>query len=659
MYAERAPKPAPASPTHRATDPSPNPQSSVQPVSPQALPAAAPRPSVFTTPALRQKSIDQIVQRYSQSIFTSPAPTDWDATTATVTRSAAGVTGVFFFHKNPDDPTTVNEVVVKPVYVAANLDAMGLPENDAAAQDVTNSQASSKFADQLLDRVGVNANQGRIIADAAEVQAIRAVVAAKGNGAQMPPTVASGPNISVLKYMRVSPKEQGFRDISGIAKSGAEASRAAGASDAPLHAVLNTLSNKTLMERIGLIVAVDAFMKNEDRVSVGKGNIGNIMINGVDVRAIDNDSAFAPLRARGLHYDPDFDRVEEVLSQRAAIIGKFFVALSAAMRVAGAHDKSTQEERFDQIAADPNLPARVWLDQGIQLGVNQLRTFLMAPANKPAKRNLRTQATQWSAQGATNMNWTAFRAREKYLKLRTNPAGPNPAATAAAGARSYADYRTWKVAQYPALMAGIVNRPNTMRPIKVRPPEMKGRDKLARAFHPATSALSPFASKQRAADKLKKQERADEADLAPAQVAQLEALANEHSDAARTAKKALFERQHRELIAFMQGRQAMIRNLLDGAQQKAAGGVGEQGKFLAKRMAANQPDRVALNQFLQWKDQLVNEWTPRFDPLPEEDALSAKKKAKLTEELNEKRAETFNARNALDMTANDLKSLAQ
>lgn len=651
MRAERVPQPA-AQPTKRTTAPDTPPRAGetapLAPVRPPATPG---------NPTLRRQTLNAIVQRYPQSIFTSPARTNWNAMTGSASRSAAGVTGVFFFRKDPADPTTVDEVVVKPVYVAANADAAGPPENNVAAQDVTNSQASSQFADKLLRGVGVNANQGRLISDAAEVQEIRAVAVARGNGAQMPPTVTSGPTTSVLKYIRVSPKEQGFRDIGGVAKRGAEQSRAADNAEAPLQGVLATLSNQTLMERIGLIVAVDAFMKNEDRISVGKGNIGNLMINGVDVRAIDNDSAFAPLRTRGIVSDPDFDRLEEMLSRRVEIIRKFFVAVSAAMRVADSHDASAQETRFDQLADDPNLPARVWLDQGIQLGVNQLRQFLMAPGNKPTKRELRAEAAQWRAQGAGNMDWTAFRAREKYLKLRTNPAGPQPAATAAASARAYGEYRTWKVAQYPALMAGIVQRPNILSPVRPRPPEMKGRAKLARAFNPSTSALSPFASNQRAADKLKKTERAADTELTPAQIAQLEALANQPGDAARTAQKALFERQHSELIAFMQDRQTRIRNLLDGAQQKAAGGVGEQRKFLARRMAPNQPDRLNLNQFLVWKDQLLLQWAPRFALLAEEQSLSEKRRAKLTAELDAKRTQTVNAANALDATANELKTI--
>ncbi len=342
--------------------------------------------------ALKRHVAAPRLQRYPADTLESGDHVKWEKETASAKRSSSGKTGVWFF-SSPVGP--LRDVVIKPNYTKKSKghDALG----------------SQMMASVLLDAAGIsNPNFRPVTHDEDEGQSIKNT--AKEKGAPIPEN--HGP--LELAYIAVMGKSSGTSIQSASEKAGNQGRFG-------VNQLLVQLRNPQLLNKIGQLIAVDTFMGNQDRIKYRFANIGNIMYEGQDVVAIDNDSAFEKLAeadlSRGV-LSNDLYHLDQLLRSPQVYTESFIHGVRNFIEQDANNNKRQGEEAQETLEyfdRNPDLP--LWhaeLFHGIQQGVERIKTIL---ATKKDRMDIKLNMNQF---GDTDIaNWDTLRIRQKFLELHT------------------------------------------------------------------------------------------------------------------------------------------------------------------------------------------------------------------------------------------------
>jgi hypothetical protein len=323
----------------------------------------------------RQESGDTTVQRYTMASMSQPGPINWQQETTSVTRPDEGVSGgVFFFHSD-------EEVVVKP-------------ERDSSPSAV-------RALEKTLQGANVpTAASLRIVAQGSpEAGAIKQTMLSKpGIPADKKPGLAN--YLDGAAAIMVLPKVGG-KSLSSLLRKAQTQSQ--------VDELLGIIERPKILNQIGRMSLVDAFMANEDRLNAffsqlgieGKYNLGNIMISAdenSDATAIDNAAfrwnAGQNQGATPMKNDYSLELVQQLLANPGKQVDFFLTAMLAFLPAA---TEDFDPKAYVQARFNRNL-ALTYFAQGMHEAAQRLIAIIN---NKGSRASLKgvmpDQKTQWGA----------------------------------------------------------------------------------------------------------------------------------------------------------------------------------------------------------------------------------------------------------------------
>jgi hypothetical protein len=343
------------------------------------------------------------IQRYAKSVLTSSGYKNWDKETTTANRSGEGRTGVWFF---TSPAGAVHEVVVKPNYHFIDTQQ----DRDTLAKDVEKQTrggiGSKRMSETMLKGFGITTPDSRNIKpDDHEAQAIMAVATSKGDA------IPDHVEMDTLAFITVMGKAEG-KSVSGAAVKAFD--QGAGG----LWLLENQLENPLLLNKIGQLIALDAFMGNSDRVGFNFANLGNIMFNGESITAIDSDAAFRFIRGKGvISADAGITGINKLFDDPAAYADSFLNGLQLAVSQNAQHQPrvgARAQQIIDHFNNNPHFPRwRANIILGIQAGIQKLRTILASKKNRLGMKGIMSKL------GDAGGNYDTLRIRQYLMDLRT------------------------------------------------------------------------------------------------------------------------------------------------------------------------------------------------------------------------------------------------
>lgn len=281
------------------------------------------------------------VRRFPAMALTSPVP--WKNLTASVFRPGEGVSGGVYILSSKDKNGQIKKVVAKPVFSGKN--GIGATESPEAAV----------FGDRALRQLfGINTPESRFAskgsAEYADLLSLCAPYApAKVAYTLGPPEVHAVPGLNEADAFVIMGAVDGS-SLGGLSEKSA--------TDANSFDLLQrTLFDPAILEQFGKLAIADIVLGNGDRVSLGKTNLGNVMVssaNGkLDLWAIDTlaqlPKYLPSLYSRGVDYGMNKSSADDIKNGPVAVLDEVFKAV--ADRIKGGVDP--------RVADSPNAPHTV------------------------------------------------------------------------------------------------------------------------------------------------------------------------------------------------------------------------------------------------------------------------------------------------------------
>jgi hypothetical protein len=336
------------------------------------------------------------IQRYAAQAYKTGVKVDWLKETSLVTKSNEGASGGVYFFNSPFQPVT--RLVVKPEYLSGDNVAgnkqegqgrSALPEGqfaDAAPAKAASLQAPSS---RLVDPQG------------AEGTAIRLTAGAKGPG--IAPHLDAGiEGVKSLAFLKVMA-------AAGGQSVGSAAAQAESAWDVNL--IVTQLDDDAVLRKIGRLIAADAFMGNPDRINTARATAaGNLMFGGRAITAIDSEALFNKLASTNIaNLDRALALLSDLFTKKDQFVDRFMEGiLSNLPPESDAYREFKRIKTTDQLRWKPRLGR--FIDEGIQA--------LISTLTSGTKSMLKRELEAWQKVGSGVSDWSTFRAREKYLRLR-------------------------------------------------------------------------------------------------------------------------------------------------------------------------------------------------------------------------------------------------
>ncbi len=348
--------------------------------------------------ALKRQVAVPRLQRYPADTMTSGATVRWEQETATAKRSSSGATGVWFF-TSPIGP--VRSVVIKPNYW----------EGEKRRHKMMGTQA---VAEAMIKQFGIATPESRsILATDPEAQSIRNAASSKGTAIPQQDT-AEVP----LAFINIMGKVTGT-SVESSSKDAFEGGMIG------VNRLLNQLKDPHLLNQVGQLMALDAFMGNKDRVHIGKSNVGNIMYEGQDITAIDSDAYFDKINDRQVGgsgvgaYDWILKDIDKLFSNPGGYADEFLGAVRRYIEFDAEHHARQGEEAQQIVNYFLNYPDfpqwRAQIMLGIQQGIQRIKAMM---ASKKKRSNLKEVVGSFAGGGASD--WDAVRIRQKMIELRAD-----------------------------------------------------------------------------------------------------------------------------------------------------------------------------------------------------------------------------------------------